>query len=651
MPAPRKVSSMDWQPIGIDEMEVGALEAVYSTGNQLVVAGPGAGKTELLAQRATFLLQTGGSPVPQRILSISFKRDAATNLGERVRLRCHTDNADRFDSLTFDAFAKGLIDRFGQILPDRWRPRPDYEIIFPNHRTYRDFLEGLTAKSSRTKYRDENFGRYADTFERNYLIGSPLVDESPVNPSAMQWAADRFWCNSLHEEDRTYLSFPMIGRLVEFLLRSNPLLCDALKLTYSHLFMDEFQDTTQVQYDLVKTIFLGSDTIVTAVGDNKQQIMRWANAMERPFDVFNSDFAAKPMLLLNNYRSSPKLVQIQRVLAKALDPSAAIVESKTEGKIDGDSCAIWDFSKPENEAVYLADHIANSIKAFDLAPRDFVLLVRQKADGYARSLSPAFSEKGLSLCNEATRVGSVPLQDLQTEPVSHMLVLILRLATNERAGPLWGKCQKALSSIRCMDSDDEVALLRLSRELDFFCREFKRSYPCPVSSREEARKVVETIQHFIGRDPLIYSHPGYRQGDWFDKVTEATIEHLHCSAAKACDWAEALDTYEGTHSVPLMTIHKSKGLEYHTVILVGLDDNAWWSFPKNPTEGIANFFVAFSRAQQRIIFTYCLSRGDKNKVAPLYKLLKDAGVKSVSSTQTSDTLRKSNGGTLRNTGQ
>jgi superfamily I DNA/RNA helicase len=50
----------------------------------------------------------------------------------------------------------------------------------------------------------------------------------------------------------------------------------ALQLTYSHLFMDEFQDTTQVQYDLVKAIFLGSNAVVTAVGDNKQQIMRFA---------------------------------------------------------------------------------------------------------------------------------------------------------------------------------------------------------------------------------------------------------------------------------------------------------------------------------------------------------------------------------------
>jgi superfamily I DNA/RNA helicase len=121
--------------------EANALEVVRSTDNRSVIAGPGTGKTELLAQRATYLLQTGLAPAPQRILAISFKRDAATNLAARVRQRCHRSHAGRFDSLIFDAFAKGLVDRFGQVLPERWRPRPDYEIFQTSDAIYRGFLQ------------------------------------------------------------------------------------------------------------------------------------------------------------------------------------------------------------------------------------------------------------------------------------------------------------------------------------------------------------------------------------------------------------------------------------------------------------------------------------------------------------------------------
>ena len=77
-----------------------------------VTAGPGSGKTELLAQRADFLLRTNICPYPRRILAISFKTDAAANLGARVRERVPPDLASRLDSQTFHSFALRLIRRF-----------------------------------------------------------------------------------------------------------------------------------------------------------------------------------------------------------------------------------------------------------------------------------------------------------------------------------------------------------------------------------------------------------------------------------------------------------------------------------------------------------------------------------------------------------
>jgi len=90
-----------------------------------------------------------------------------------------------------------------------------------------------------------------------------------------------------------------------------------------------------------------------------------------------------------------------------------------------------------------------------------------------------------------------------------------------------------------------------------------------------------------------------------------------------------LDTYEGNAAIALMTIHKSKGLEYHTVIFVGLDDEAWWSYSKDEAEATAGFFVAFTRAKQRVIFTYCPSRGNRDGIKPLYDLLAKAGVPTI----------------------
>ena len=72
--------------------------------NIAILAGPGTGKTELLAQRASFLLETGQCPFPQKILALCFKVDAAANITERVQKRCGNLANSRFISLTFDSF-------------------------------------------------------------------------------------------------------------------------------------------------------------------------------------------------------------------------------------------------------------------------------------------------------------------------------------------------------------------------------------------------------------------------------------------------------------------------------------------------------------------------------------------------------------------
>src|SRR5688500_6356972 len=113
----------DWRPQDVADLEPRAWEALRETERSvLVTAGAGAGKTEFLAQKASYLLGTGLCPTPKRILSISFKRDAARNLSERVALRCPPERARRFNSFTFDAFAKSLVDRFGAAIPPPFTP-------------------------------------------------------------------------------------------------------------------------------------------------------------------------------------------------------------------------------------------------------------------------------------------------------------------------------------------------------------------------------------------------------------------------------------------------------------------------------------------------------------------------------------------------
>jgi DNA helicase-2/ATP-dependent DNA helicase PcrA len=168
-----RVLPAEWRPVGIPGLEREAEVAVRSPVNTMVVAGPGAGKTETLAQRACYLLQTGLCPTPRRILAISMKRDAARNLQDRVALRCGSELSRRFDSMTFDAFAKSLVDRFRGALPEHARPKRDYRISFDIQKRMRQLLDCLTpAESGLTTVQLQ--GIADDPFYWQHFIGRPL---------------------------------------------------------------------------------------------------------------------------------------------------------------------------------------------------------------------------------------------------------------------------------------------------------------------------------------------------------------------------------------------------------------------------------------------------------------------------------------------
>ena len=138
-----------WSPADGLILEPNALAAATEPARNLALtAGPGAGKTEMLAQRADFLLRTGTCRYPRRILAISFKTDASQNLKARVRKRCGPELAARFDSHTFHAFAKRIIDRFRVVLTGN---KLDKKMYY-NHSGYPGGLRERTARTMKEKY-------------------------------------------------------------------------------------------------------------------------------------------------------------------------------------------------------------------------------------------------------------------------------------------------------------------------------------------------------------------------------------------------------------------------------------------------------------------------------------------------------------------
>lgn len=615
----KQIAPEAWKPQGVKDLEPAAFKVVRSLSHKSVIAGPGAGKTELLAQRACYLLQTGLCPSPKRILAISFKKDAAKNLKDRVIERCQPEYALRFDSLTFDAFSKHLLDRFYKALPKNWRVTGDYEILFTNYRTFPNFLGSLPKLP-------KEVGSVADlrnirqvAFEKNQVLGHPLPPKGFDVHSVEDWAAKEWWKECLKNSKKSHLTFPMIGRLVEMLLRSNPMILSALRMTYSHVFLDEFQDTTHVQYDLVKIGFLQSKAILTAVGDNKQQIMRWAMALPNPFGDFEKEFGAQRVQLVRNYRSSKELIAIQHKIALSVDSTSKPAKAVKKSGQTSNACLILDFDSTDKEANTIAKIVAKSVGS--LNPRDFAILVRQKPEDYKTKIVASLRNQGIKSRVEAE------LQDTLSERLTLIVLSFLKLGAIKKGGVFWKECFGILANLHGIDPDNRKACNAAEIKLQQFHADLRALMGKLPESKRELEKIINKIIRFLNVDAIKLNYLEYQQGDWFEKVCSSIVNYLFLSCELEGDWHHALDDFEGKDSVPIMTIHKSKGLEYHTIIFVGLDDSAWWSFRREPEESRSAFFVAFSRAKERVFFTYCQSRGQRSQIGSLYEILKSARVK------------------------
>jgi len=620
-----RILPQDWRPSGIDDLEPQAWRALQQAGCACVVAGPGAGKTEFLAQRAVYLLETGICPPPRRVLAISFKSDAADNLAARVRERCPPQLANRFVSLTFDAFTKGLVDRFLSAIPPDWRPSRPYDIAFPTRRQVSGFLDH-TRLNAPDPWQAEIAGFAPGDFEARHVGAHRLPLERAEPLSGLEFAVYRWWEGQLHNRAESALTFVSLNRLAELLLRASPHILRALRATYPFVFVDEFQDTTYAQYDFLLSAFADGRTTVTAVGDNKQRIMAWAGARTDAFQRFEMDFAAARIPLQFNFRSSPDLIQIQHVVARALDPAAAPTIAQADRQVNGDVAQVWNCTTKAAEADHLTRWLANDMAQRGTSPREYAILVRQMAGDYETDLAGHLAGVGLKIRNESRALGRTTLQDLLTDELCCIIIALLRLGATRRSPDAWRITSEAVQELHAIDLTDEAACHKADAELTSFLAELRATMQRMPPTSANATAIIASVFAFLDLATIARTYQEYGTGDLLDIMVEAFELHLASCADEAADWLACLDAFEGIDQLPLMTVHKSKGLEYDTILFVGLDDQAWWSHrPDNP-EGLATFFVALSRAKQRAIFVFCQERGQRQRVADLYHLLADAGV-------------------------
>lgn len=516
-----------WIPADGMTLEPNASLAVRETMvNVVVAAGPGAGKTELLAQRADFLLRTGGCRYPRRILAISFKVDAARNIQDRVRQRCGADLAARFDSFTFHAFAKRLVDNYRILLTGNKALEPDYTI---------------------------------DTHDR-----------------------------VLHQQ----ITFDDLVPLAIDILQKSPHARNSIRQTYTHVFLDEFQDAKANQYALLNEVFLDTGVVLTAVGDVKQRIMRFAGALDGVMGTFATDYSAESLTLYQNFRSAPRLRRMQNRMVKVMDPPAAVPEHELIG--DDGIIHVLPFNSVQDEASDVANRIEGWLE--DGVPSsEIAVLVRQQPHLVCEHLIAELLSRGISCRNDQVR------QDLTAEPAAVTVLNLIRVVADERRSAAY----ESLMRLVTRSGLTEEMSLRNARAISRFLTEKRAEFREGTDERSTSEAWKCAINQFIElvtRPVMRALSAEYQRGSRLDQVINEAIDAFLAELRRDGDPKAALMRLSEDDAVRFINIHKCKGLEFEKVVVFGVEDELFWG--SRIDDKRAEFFVAISRAKDELVLTW-----------------------------------------------
>lgn len=367
-----------------------------------------------------------------------------------------------------------------------------------------------------------------------------------------------------------------------------------------------------------------------SVGDNKQRIMVWAGAVKTIFNDFYRELNPKCIRLIMNHRSAPRLVALQKAMYESLKEKATEVCASGNWAEDDGNIALFIADNEQLEAAAVSKDILLKISN-GVEPHDICILCKQKPQDYASAVIEELEKHGVRARIETG------YQDLIKEPIVDLFIKFMICADSRKHPNEWTFIEELLvelwgiSGMRENDTFDEM-----QRKLSAVVNVVKKNIQQKLDT-EQWHSTLNSIIDFFGIGNIKAKFPAYKQGTYFMNVINQ-FESLFFEEYVAAHgvWNLAIENFRGDHSVPIMTIHKSKGLEYNAVYFIGLEDSAFWNFRNQPDEDRCTFFVALSRAKASVTFTFCKKRSGMkcpmqrhNAINEFFDLLQRPGIAEV----------------------
>jgi DNA helicase II / ATP-dependent DNA helicase PcrA len=622
----------------LDDLNDAQRDAVCTTSqNTLVLAGAGSGKTRVLVHRIAWIVQTeGGSPF--NILAVTFTNKAAGEMRSRIEQLLQMPVSGMWVG-TFHSLAHRLLRLHWQ---DADLPQ-NFQILDSDdqYRAIRRVLKNLELDEARWPPRQAQWFINArkDEGQRPEHIDS-FGDPYQQQMVRIYQAYEEF-CQRAGAVDFAELLF----RAHELWLK-HPRLLDHYRQRFSHILVDEFQDTNSIQYAWIRML-AGKDTHVFAVGDDDQSIYGWRGARIENIQHYSNDFANTHIVRLEqNYRSTGNILNAANALIA--NNFERMGKNLWTADDDGDPIQLYRAFNEQDEARFMVDKIQEWV---DQGGRFDECAVLYRSNAQSRVI-----EEALIHANIPYRVYG-GLRFFERAEIKDALAYVRLVAhQNDDTGferivntPTRGIGDKTLSIIRDYARQHNASLFESSKNiiaqnaLSPRALNAVKNFVALVESMIQDTKDLglhEIIEHVIHASTLY---------DYYDKDKtekgQARVENLQelISAAqyfeKDAEDEElddlsaflshaALEAGEGQtddkNSAQLMTLHSAKGLEFPLVFMCGVEEGLFPHERSVAEEGRLEeerrlCYVGITRARQQLYLSHAESRrlyGSESYPAP-----------------------------------
>lgn len=595
-------------------------EAVLSTeGPLLIVAGAGAGKTKTITHRIIHLIHQGVKP--GEILAVTFTNKAAKEMKERVMkmLEDIKHGVSEPEIRSNSPFISTFHSLGVQIIKEN-----AHLIGLTKHFSIIDESDALSIIKDSMKTRDIDPKQYEPRKIKSIISKSKgdfiTVDSfsAGVNSSlssivAMIW---RDYETTLKKQKA--LDFDDLLLETVLILKKYPEVKLKYQQKWKYVHIDEYQDTNEVQYELVK-LLVGPKENICVVGDTDQNIYSWRGANIKNMLHFEKDYPSATIIMLEqNYRSTKNIIEAANNVIKKNEyrvPKNLFTEN-----IEGESITICEAYDEIKEADYIAETIDYIIQTKNTKPEEIAILYR--ANFQSRVIEEALLGRGIPY--QVLGVKFFDRREIRD------LLSYIKASLNKES---WSDIKRIINIPTRGIGKTTIAKIFAGAfsELPASMQEkINKFYALLDEIKEciENKNVSESIKFIIEKTGLEdkYKHGTTDEQEDLENMKELVslatkydgledgIEKLLEDAALASDQDTLIDEKRGNkNGVRLMTVHASKGLEFKYIFVSGLEQDLFPharldSKKEDKEEERRLFYVAITRAREKLYISYSTLR-------------------------------------------